>query len=128
MLILATGSVFVLRYFPDLNAPPDMRNDSRLVEQMDGVYRCKVGDIISDKGGGGAKKALSVSVFDAKEPANDVAYADSIAKVILQGDRYAADYDEMDVRLFRGSQIGIATHWNHQEFARAPADWRQRLK
>ena len=105
-----------------------MRQDAFFIEQMDGVQRARVLDTLSHSGTGGeAKKVLLVSVILTKKTANEEAFADNAARILLQKDRNAQEYDELSVRIFRGYDMGIGTRWNHEEFAHTPVEWRQRV-
>jgi uncharacterized RDD family membrane protein YckC len=106
---------------------PQMRQDARMIEQMDGVQQARVQDfMLHNRSGGGAKKSLDFSIRTEK-PVDQEAFADEVAKIVLQNDRYAQEYDQLTIRILRGYDIGIASHWNHQEFTHSPDEWRQRV-
>jgi hypothetical protein len=107
---------------------PQMRQDEGLIERMDGVQRAYLRDMLSHSpGGGGAKRSLVVSVILKTKSLNQEAFADQVAKAVLQRDGNVQDYDQLSIKLFYGYDIGIAQRWNHKEFAHTPAEWRQRV-
>lgn len=104
-----------------------MRQDAGMIEQMDGVQRARVRDfLLHNRSGGGAKKTLIFSIRTDK-PVDQESFADEVAKTVLQNDQYAKDYDQLTIRIFRGYDIGIASHWNHEDFEHTPEEWRQRV-
>jgi uncharacterized RDD family membrane protein YckC len=124
-LVVAGIGCSKLEMMPPL---PQMRNDAILIEQMGGIQRAQLSDrLLHDAIGGGAKKNLNVSITLRSKSVNQEAFADEVARVILQNDQHAQNYDQLSIRLNDGYDIGIAAHWNHQEFTRAPADWSQRV-
>jgi uncharacterized RDD family membrane protein YckC len=106
---------------------PRMRHDALLIEQMGGILRAHLSDSLAhDSIGGGAKKDLDVNITLQSNSINQEAFADEVARTILQNDRNSQNYDQLSIRIFYGYDIGIAARWNHQEFAHSPAEWRQR--
>jgi uncharacterized RDD family membrane protein YckC len=102
--------------------------DSRPLEVMDGVQRARLFDSLSHSPAGGpAKKILHVYIVLKSKPASEEAFADGAARAVLQEDRNALDYDELSIRLSYGYDIGIASHWDHRDFAHTPAEWQHTL-
>ena len=106
---------------------PQMRQDEGALAQMEEVWRVRVRDTLVHSSNGGAKKALVVNIVLKSKPSNEEAFADDVAQRILQSDQHTQNYDQLSIRLFYGYDIGIAQRWNHQDFARTPAEWRQRV-
>jgi uncharacterized RDD family membrane protein YckC len=107
---------------------PQMQQDAGLVEHMEGVQRARVRDmLLHSSSDGGAKKNLVLSITLKSKFLNQEAFANEVARIILQNDRSAQNYDQLSIWLFRGYDIGIATRWNHQEFTHTPAEWRERV-
>lgn len=106
---------------------PEMRQDALLIERMAGVQRAHATDrLLHDRSGGGAKKIL-VIVIRTEKPGNYEAFADEVASTILQNDPHAREYDQLSIRILRGYDLGIASRWQHQEFAHTPDEWRKRF-
>jgi uncharacterized RDD family membrane protein YckC len=105
---------------------PQMRQDAKLIEQMNGFEQAKVGErLVHTATGGGPTKNLIVYVHQKSKVQE--ASADEVARIILQNDPNAQNYDQLSILFFYGYDIGIAARWNHQEFTRTPAEWRQRV-
>ncbi|MGA7856729.1 MAG: hypothetical protein WCA11_02300, partial [Terracidiphilus sp.] len=60
-------------------------------------------------------------------PANHEALADEVAKVILKNDPHAKEYDQLSVRVFRGYDIVIHSHWQQEDFVHTPDEWQARF-
>jgi uncharacterized RDD family membrane protein YckC len=127
LVAVGAGATAVHFEWPDYGTSPELREDSRLIEQIDGVLRCPVTDLISHAGGGAGQKILFVPVVMAKEPASEEIYADGVARTILLHDQYARSYDVLRVRIYRGYDIGIARDQKTWNFEYSPAQWAQRV-
>lgn len=104
-----------------------MRQDSHEIEQLDGVQRARVWDILSHSGiNGSAKKVLIISVTRTESPGNTEIFADEVAKVIIENDRNLQTYDELSIRILYGYDIGIASRWRRVEYEHTPSEWRNR--
>lgn len=107
---------------------PQMRRDAAALEQMERVRRAHVRDVLlHSSSGGGAKKELVVSITLKSTPLDEEVFAGEVARTLFQNDRGSLNYDQVNIRLFYGYDIGIASHWNHSDFAHTPAEWRQRV-
>lgn len=129
LLVIISVTAGVLNAKLEKTTPfPQMRQDAELIERMDGVQKAHLRDRLSHGSADeGAKKTLVISVILKSKFLNQEAFADEIARDLLQGDPNAQNYDQLSIRLFRGYDIGIAQRWNHQEFAHAPSEWRHRV-
>jgi uncharacterized RDD family membrane protein YckC len=126
-LLFAVTGALVLNSKLDNKPPfPQMRQDAKLVEQVHGIQRAQVGERLMHSGtGGGPTKDLNVFVHQ-KSKAQETS-VDEVARIILQSDPNARNYDRLSIVFFSGYDIGISAHWNRQEFARTPSDWLQHL-
>jgi len=128
LVIISATAGIVISMFEERPPFPQMRQDAGLVEQMDGVQRAHVRDtLLHSSSSGGVKKDLILSITLKSKSLNQEAFADAVARTILQNDRNAQNYDQLSILLIRGYDIGIAQRWNHQEFVHTPAEWRQRV-
>lgn len=68
-----------------------------------------------------------MSAFWTGERSDDEAFADKVAKVILQNDPLAQDHDVLRIVIVRGYDLGIARAQHTDPFERTPAEWKARL-
>lgn len=128
LLVVASVAAGILNAKLEKMPPyPQMRQDAGALEQMEEVGRVRVRDTLLHSSNGGAKKALVLNIVLKSKPSNEEAFADDVARNILQSDQRTQNYDQLSIRLFYGYDIGIAQRWNHQDFAHTPAEWRQRV-
>jgi uncharacterized RDD family membrane protein YckC len=107
---------------------PEMRQDAALIEQLGGVQRARLRDVLlHSSAGGGASKTLLVSVTLRSKSLDQEVFAEQVARIIFQNDAHAQNYDELSVRLFYGYDIGIAQRWNHDEYTHTPTEWQRLL-
>lgn len=104
--------------------PLEFRRDMGLLENIDGVERVRIGERLTHGLSGGAKKTLYISVTRKAKPVSEEAFAYGLVKTVLRTDQNLQGYDLINVRLFYGYDIGIASRWDHREFEQSPADWR----
>jgi len=109
------------------------RSDARLVEQLDRVKAVRVLNWTPSKwmsiiAGDSApkEKALAITVWEAGESNDDAAFADQVARLILQNDPRAQGKDLLWVQVGRGYNLGIASHDRMRSFMHTPAEWRKR--
>lgn len=128
LIILAVLAGIQSKFLEKRGPLPQMQQDARMIERMDGVQQARVHDfMLHNRSSGGAKKSLDFSIRTEK-PVDQEAFADEVAKIVLQNDRYAQEYDQLTIRISRGYDIGIASHWNHEDFEHTPDEWRLRLR
>jgi uncharacterized RDD family membrane protein YckC len=127
MLAIITASAAGLKDWSDkLPSNSEFRRDAIPIEAMDGVQRARLAESLKHGSTGGPpKKILYARIIRASRPESEDAFAGEVARIILQEDRNAVDYDQLSIGLFYGYDIGIATRWNHKEFLHTPAEWRQ---
>lgn len=128
-LVIGSAGAYVVNAKVETMPPiPEMRHDARLIEQVNGVQRARVSDLLGrSSAGGGVTKDILVSIHLKSKPPSQEALADEVARVVLQNDQNAEGYERIRILLFDGYDVGIATHWDRQEFAHSPAEWRQRV-
>ncbi len=102
----------------------EFHRDARLPESMDGVQRAYLRDRLRHGLSGDAKKVVYVDVVRKTKPVSEEAFAHDLATSLLNADRNLQNYDLVNVRLFYGYDIGIASRWEHREFEQSPSAWR----
>lgn len=103
-----------------------MNSDARMIEELPGVQQARVRDLLLHNAGSvGARKVLRVSLIRSGNVGTQEELADRTARLLLQNDRSARDYDQISILVFDGYDIGIASHWNHSEFVHSPGEWSQ---
>lgn len=106
-----------------------MNGDARLIEQLPGVQRASVGEVLLHNiSSPGAKKVLRASIILSGSRASEGALAERTAHLLLQNDRSAQEYDKIGIVIFVGYDIGIASHWSHSEFIHTPREWSQSVR
>jgi uncharacterized RDD family membrane protein YckC len=124
LLLAITGCAAAINGWTEKQpAPLEFRRDARLLENMNGVDRARVGDRLAHGLSGGPKKTLYISVTRETKPASEDALAYDLVKTLFRSDQNLQGYDLVNVRLFYGYDIGIARHSEHREFEQSPADW-----
>jgi len=105
---------------------PQLLDDVRLVEGVNGVQRAGAQDLRSGFGGTEKKTTLVISVFWSGNSGEEEAFADRIGKMVLQKDPTARVHDAMRVVVVRGYDIGIAHARVTHAFEHTPAEWSAR--
>jgi uncharacterized RDD family membrane protein YckC len=107
---------------------PELLEDARLVETVDGVQSAAVQDLRSSNWGSSeSKKTLVVSVRWTGKAASETAFADDIARLLMRQDPKVQDHDSLRIVLIRGYDIGIAHAQAAHPFEHTPAAWNARL-
>lgn len=128
LVSITAASVAVQKWSEQQPANIEFHRDTQPIEAMDGVWRARVWDSLSHSPAGGPpKRILHANITLKSRVISEETLADEAARAILHEDRNALEYDELSIRIFTGYDIGIASRWDHQEFAHTPAEWRQRL-
>jgi uncharacterized RDD family membrane protein YckC len=126
VLSLATG--ILENKLMKWGAFPQMLEDVRLVENMEGVQHAGVQDLNwSNRSSGGKKKIFVINVFWTGKSADEEAFADRVVKLVLQNDPKVQEHDLLRVVITRGYDLGIAHAQFSHPFERTPADWKARL-
>lgn len=107
---------------------PQMLQDVRLVEGLANVQQAGVQDLTQYTFGGGAsEKVFVVNVFWTGKSTDEEAFADRVAKSIVQSDPSVQDHDLLRVVMTRGYDIGIASAHVSDAFDHTPAQWNARF-
>ncbi len=107
---------------------PQMLQDVRLIENMEGVQQVGVQDLTRSNWGSGEKKKIFViNVFWTGKSADEEAFANRVAKLILQNDPKVQEHDLLRVVMIRGYDLGIAHAQVSHPFERTPAEWNAHL-
>jgi uncharacterized RDD family membrane protein YckC len=105
-----------------------MLEDIRVIEEMEGVQAAGVSDLTWHSWGGGqTRKIFVVNVFWTGTSGTEEAFADSIAKQVLQHDSTPLERDARRVILARGYDLGIAHAQVSRAYEHSPAEWNARL-
>lgn len=124
ILAVYTTSVQIVKT-KDEEAPPypQLRQDEREIEALNGVWRARLRDRLQHSSGGESVKKNLVATVTLSTPKDAETFASEVAAAILQKDASAHYYDQLTVQIYYGYDIGIAQRWNHQEFSRTPLEW-----
>lgn len=125
---------------------PQLLEDVRLVEGMEGVQAAGVQDMTtSNSGSGGRQKILVVNVNWAGKSADErsfadqwtgkltetwatkQAFADQVAKLIIEHDPTVKEHDQLKITVIRGYSLGIAHAQVSYYYEHTPAEWNARL-
>jgi uncharacterized RDD family membrane protein YckC len=101
---------------------PQMLDDVRLLEQMEGVQSAAALDQRSHTGGQ-TKRSLVVTIHWVGESADRTLFAHQVARTILAHDSGALNYDSLRVVVVRGYDIGIAKSKVTYSFEHSPSEW-----
>jgi uncharacterized RDD family membrane protein YckC len=103
---------------------PQMLEDVRLLEQIEGVQSAQALDQRSHSGEQtDFKRSLIITVHWVGESANRTAFANQVAKTILAHDSTVLNYDSLRVVVVRSYDIGIAKSHVKYYFEHSPSEW-----
>ena len=126
LVIFGVASQILLKKLTTWGPFPQLLDDVRLVEGVNGVQRAGAQDLRSGFGGTEKKTTLVISVFWSGNSGEEEAFADRIGKMILQQDLTARVRDSIRVVVVRGYDIGIAHARVTHAFEHTPAEWSAR--
>jgi hypothetical protein len=107
---------------------PQMLEDVRLIEAMNGVQQAGVQDLTWNSWSGGERKKIFViNVHWTGKSSDEEAFANRVAALILQNDPKVQERDLLRVTMIRGYDLGIAHAQVSHSFERTPADWNSHL-
>lgn len=128
LLVLTLGLSILSRKLSKWGPFPELLEDSRLVEEMEGVQSAGVQDLTwANWGSETRKKILVMNVFWTGRSANEEAFANEVAKLILQRDPNVQNHDLLRVVIIRGYDLGIAHAQVSRSFEHTPTEWKSRL-
>jgi len=107
---------------------PQLLEDVRLVEGMEGVQAAGVQDLnTASSGSGEEKKILVINVHWAGKSAEKQVFADQVAKLIIEHDPTVKNHDQLKITVIRGYSLGIARYQVSYYYQHTPAEWNARL-
>ncbi len=107
---------------------PQLLEDVRLIEGMEGVQVAGVQDLTWTSWGSGERKTIFViNVFWAGKSADEEVFADQVARLIMEHDMKVKEHDLLRVNLNRGYDLGIAHTQVSHAYEHTPAEWSSRL-
>lgn len=107
---------------------PQLMQDMELILPMGNVQdvRAREPQLISGPGDR-TRKVLVIEVSWTGTRADEEAFANQVARIILRNDPKIQAYDVLSIGITRGYNIGIASAWTSERIAHSPAEWSQRL-
>lgn len=127
LVILFVGTGVLGDKLGTWGAFPQLLEDVRLVEEMKGVQVAGVQDLTSWSDNE-KKKVLVVNIHWIGRSENEPAFADQVAKVILEHDSTAKQRDSLKVVMIRGYSLGIAHAQVSHYYQHTPVEWNARLE
>jgi len=106
---------------------PQLLDDVAQVERMGSVQVAGVQDLTQYWSGGGKKTVLVISVTWTGKATDEQAFADQVAKLIIEHDPKVKEHDLLRVVMIRGYDLGIAHAQVSNSFEHTPAEWSTRL-
>jgi uncharacterized RDD family membrane protein YckC len=126
--IVAVGGTMLGNRVAKSGSFPQMLEDVRLLEGMQGVQAAGVQDLNWINYGSGARQTiLVVNVYSSGKPGDEEAFADNVVKLMMDHDPGAKDHDLLRVNISRGYDLGIAHAQVSQSYVHSPAEWNVRL-
>lgn len=127
-LLLCTLPFFILPKILKSGSFPQMMEDLRCVQGIQGVQNAAVHEVKVFHGGAQTSdRVFSIEVTWTGPEGNEEAVADQIAKDMLLNDKDIANYSKLRIAITRGYDLGIGSRWYSRAFAYSPEEWRQRL-
>jgi uncharacterized RDD family membrane protein YckC len=127
LLVVVSSAAWILSTkVAKLDAFPQLLDDARLIENVEGVQQAGVEDS-TNWNDGKKTNILVINISWAGKVANEEAFADRTAKLILQSDPKIEDYDLLRIVMIRGYDLGIAHARITHNFEHTPSGWKDRL-
>jgi uncharacterized RDD family membrane protein YckC len=128
LLIVGVGGTVLGYRLTKSGSFPRLLEDVRLLEGMRGVQVAGVQDLNWVNFQSGERQTiLAVNVYPRENSAEEEAFADTVAKLIMEHDATAKEHDLLRVTINRGYDLGIAHGQVSHSFAHTPAEWNVRL-
>jgi uncharacterized RDD family membrane protein YckC len=128
LLTLSLGTAILGKKVANSGSFPQLLEDVRLIERMEGVQVAGVQDLTWSNWGSGEKKAiLVINVYWTGKSTDDQAFADQIAKLVIEHDSKVKEHDLLRVIMIRGYDLGIAHAQVSHSYEHTPAEWNARL-
>ena len=128
LLVLSLGTEILGKKLAKSGSFPQLVEDVRLIERTEGVQVAGVQDLNWSNWGSGEKKTiLVINVYWTGKSADEQAFADQVAKLIIEHDSKVKEHDLLRVIMIRGYDLGIAHAQVSHPYERTPAEWNARL-
>ena len=128
LLVLSLGTEILGNKLAKSGSFPQLVEDVRLIERTEGVQVAGVQDLNWSNWGSGEKKTiLVINVYWTGKSADEQAFADHVAKLIIEHDSKVKEHDLLRVIMIRGYDLGIAHAQVSHPYERTPAEWNARL-
>ena len=126
LLVLGTGALG--KKLAKWGSFPQLLEDVRAVEGLEGVQSAGAQDMTNTNFGTGAKqKILVLNVIWTGQSTEESAFADQVARLILQRDPNVHEHDLLRVTMIRGYDLGIAHARVSRFYQHTPEEWNSRL-
>ena len=123
---LTAGLSFFAKSAAQWGPFPELFQDARLVEDMDGVQRAGAWHLDQFNSHNNMhEKILSITAYVNPGSPDGPAFANEIAKSLLEKDPRVAQYDRLNIVIVCGYDIGFASGWRSNNFNHSPAEWAQ---
>jgi uncharacterized RDD family membrane protein YckC len=127
LLVVVSSAAWILgSKVAKWGAFPQLLDDARLIENVEGVQQAGVEDS-TNWNDGKKTNILVISISWAGKVADEEAFADRAAKRILQNDPKIEDHDLLRIVMIRGYDLGIAHARITHNFEHTPSAWKGRL-
>lgn len=127
-LVLGTGPAAISHNVMRGGPFPELLDDVRVLEQMNGVQQARALKTWERKiDSEGRKTSLTFTVLQMGTQPDEEAFADDVARAVLQNDPKAMGYDLLRINIIRGYDLGIAHAERTWSFSHAPAEWHELL-
>jgi uncharacterized RDD family membrane protein YckC len=127
-LIFSVGGAILSSKLTRSGPFPQLVEDIRLIEGIEGVQAAGVQDLTWTNWGSGEKTTIFViNVYWTGKSDEDEAFADQVSKLILGRDAKVREHDQLRVTLIRGYDLGIAHTQVAHTYQHTPAEWNVRL-
>jgi uncharacterized RDD family membrane protein YckC len=123
--VVGIGTLYMQR-FPLTSELQALDSVNKEISGLNGAYFTDV-SLNRFKSGNQETKSLKVAVYVSKKTMQDDAVVDNIAKIILEKYQEVYSVQRIDINVIYGYNIGIATGWTNQIFAKSPGDWKEKL-
>jgi uncharacterized RDD family membrane protein YckC len=127
-LVLTPAAAILGKKFTESGVFPQLLQDVRLIEIMDGAQRAGAQDAHRiNVGSSDRERTLVITIFVTPDSPDGQAFADQIAKTILENDRTSEQYARLNIVIMHGYDLGFASGWRSNSFSLTPAEWNQRI-
>jgi uncharacterized RDD family membrane protein YckC len=123
---LTAGATFFAKSIKQWTPFPELLQDAQLVEDMDGVQRAGVQNVVQmNSPNNPHTKVLAITAYVNPGSPDGPAFANEIAKSLLEKDPHVTQYDRLNIVIVCGYDLGFASGWRSNNFSHSPAQWTQ---